>query len=155
MSKLKENLKGFAKSLIPATVTDIERSSTILEHAFGDSMKVVNHRIDNLMRVGPWPAEGIKDCYSKQVLWIVKVQGLLQEIVDLAESSEDLAAVVYNREKLSQVLKLFPTFMVDKLARIVGYNKDKYDLIISRLDEWKYISQNRETIFGSSATAVP
>ena len=56
LSKLKENLKGFAKSLIPATVTDIERSFSILEHAFGDSMKVVNHRIDNLMKVGPWPA---------------------------------------------------------------------------------------------------
>ena len=83
------------------------------------------------------------------------MQGLLQEVVDLAESNEDLAAVVYNRKKVSQVLKLFPTFMVDKLARIVGYKKDKYDLIISRLDEWKYISQNRETIFGSSATAVP
>ena len=145
LSKLKENLEGFAKSLIPATVTDIERSFTILEHAFGDSMKVVSHRIDDLMKVGSWPAEGIKDCYSKQVLWIVKVQSLLQEIVDLAESNEDLAALVYNREKLSQVLKLFPTFMVDKLTRIAGYKKDKYDLIISWLDEWKSIYQNPAT----------
>ena len=89
-----------------------------MEQAFGDTREVVNHRIHILMKFGPWPADGIKDCYSKQVLWIVTMQGLLQEIVDLAESNEDLAAVVYNREKVSQVLKLFPTFMVKKLLQL-------------------------------------
>ena len=78
LSKLKENIRGFAKSLIPPTVTDIKRAFDILEKAFGDSMKVVNHRLDNLMKVGPWPVEGSRDCYSKQVIRIVKVQGLLR-----------------------------------------------------------------------------
>ena len=150
VSKLRENVKGYAKSLLPATVDTVEKGFSILEHAFGDSMRVVNHRLENLMKVGIWPAEGSKDCYAKQVLWIVKVQGLLQEIIDLAESEEELAAVVYNREKLSHVLKLFPTFMVDKLAKVAGYKKEKYDTIIVKLDEWKTISQNRETIFGSA-----
>jgi len=150
VSKLKEHVKGYARNLLPASVVDIDKAFSTLEHAFGDTMKVVTHRLENLTKVGAWPVEGSRDCYSRHVLWIVKVQGLLQEIVDLAETNEDLAAVVYNREKVSQILKIFPTFMVDKLARIAGYKKEKYDLIILRLTEWKTTSQNREAIFGSS-----
>ena len=83
-------------------------------------MKVVTYRVEKLMKVGPWPHEGTKDCYSKQVRWIVTVQTLLQDIVDLANTEDELVDIIYNREKLAQILRLFPTFMVDKLARIAG-----------------------------------
>ena len=97
ITKLRENVKGYAKSLIPASLTDVEKALSILERACGDSMRVVNHRLDNLLNVGPWPPDGTKDCYTKQVKWIVKVQGLLQEIVDLANTNLELGAVIYNR----------------------------------------------------------
>ena len=68
MTKLKENIKGYAKSLIPNSISDIERGLEILEKACGDTMRVVNHRVENLMKVGAWPQDGTKDCYSKQVV---------------------------------------------------------------------------------------
>ena len=148
ITKLKENLKGYAKSLVPPSITDIKRALEILEHACGDSMKVVQHRVEKMMSVGPWPSDGSKDCYSKQVKWLVKVQTLLQEIVDLANTEEELADVIYNKEKLAQILKLFPTFMVDKLVKIPGYKEVKYKKIIEKLEEFKETSQNREMIFG-------
>ena len=108
-----------------------------LEHACGDSMRVVMHRVDKLFNVGPWPPDGNKDCYTKQVRWLVKVQSLLQEIIDLANTKEELAAIIYNREKLSLILKLFPVFMVDKLVKIPGFKEDTFKQIITRLDEFK------------------
>ena len=153
-SKLRENLRGYAKSLLPGSVSDIDKALSILEKACGDTMRVVNHRVDNLLKVGAWPQEGHKDCYSKQVKWIVRVQALLQEIIDLANTDESLADVIYNREKLAQILRLFPTFMVDKLAKIDGYKEEKYKSIIQKLDEWKLVSQNRELIYGSAATST-
>ena len=118
ITKLRENIKGYAKTLVPASVTEISKGLDILENACGDTLRVVNHRVENLMKVGPWPHEGTRDCYSKQVKWIIKVQALLQEIIDLANTEQDLGDVIYNREKLSQILKLFPTFMVDKLSNV-------------------------------------
>ena len=153
IAKLRENLRGYAKSLVPVSISDIDKAMDILEKAWGDAIRVVNHRVDSLMKVGPWPMEGSKDCYSKQVKWIIRVQTLLQEIIDLANTQEQLADVIYNREKLSQILRLFPTFMVDKIVNIEGYKQPKYDAIIKKLDEWKQVSQNRDLIFGvNSAT---
>ena len=77
------------------------------------------------MKVGAWPQEGLRDCYTKQVKWIIQVQSLLNEIIELAEKNEELGAVIFNREKLTQVLKLFPTFMIDKIVKTPGYKKDK------------------------------
>ena len=150
MNKLRENLRSYAKSLIPDSITSVTRAFEILEHACGDSIRVVMHRTEKLMTVGTWPAEGSKNCYANQVKWIIKVQTYLQELIDLAELNADLSAVIYNREKLSQFLKLFPTFIVDKLVKIPGYSKDKYDKIILKLNEFKETCQNRELIYGSS-----
>ena len=148
ITKLRENIRGYAKSLVPASISDIKKGLEILENACGDTMRVVNHRVDNLMKVGAWPQDGLKECYSKQVKWIIKVQALLQEIIALANTDQDLADVIYNREKLSKILRLFPNFMVDKLAKIMGYKEDKYLKIIKKLGEWKITSQNRELIYG-------
>ena len=41
ISKLRENIRGYAKSLIPDSITEITRGFEILEHACGDTMKVV------------------------------------------------------------------------------------------------------------------
>ena len=133
VTKLKENLKGYAKNLVPNSINNITRALEILEHACGDPMRVVMHRVDKLMSVGPWPAEGTKDCYTKQVKWIVKVQTYLQEIMELANTQEELGDIIYNREKLAQILRLFPTFMIDKLVKIPGYKVDKYRLMCKNL----------------------
>ena len=149
VAKLKENLKGYARSLVPNSISSITRALEILEHACGDSMKVVMHRVQKLMEVGPWPPDGSKDCYVRQVKWVVRVQTLLEEIIELANTQEELGDIIYNREKLSQILKLFPTFMVDKFVKLPGYKEEKFKQIIKKLDEFKLAAQNREMIYGS------
>ena len=154
VTKLKENIRGYAKSLVPSSINSITRALEILEHACGDSMRVVMHRVDNLMSVGPWPPENSKDCYAKQVKWLVRVQTYLQEIVELANTEEELADIIFNREKVSQILRLFPTFIVDKLVKIPGYKEDKFKQIIEKLEEFKLTSQNRELIFGPGGSSA-
>ena len=61
-----------------------------------------------------------------------------------------LVQVIYNRSQIANILKLFPMFMMDKLAELPGYKEDKYKLIIHKLDKWKNISLNRECILGQS-----
>ena len=123
VSKLRENLRGYAKSLIPASITEITAALDILEKACGDRMQVVTHRVTNLFKVGPWPTEGSKDCYSMQIKWVVNVQTLLQEIIDLANTDTVLAGIIYNKEKVAQILKIFPPFIVDKLAKLSGFDE--------------------------------
>ena len=148
ITKLRENLRGYAKTLVPTSISDISKGLDILEHACGDSMKVVTHRVNNLLKVGPWPQEGSKECYSRQIKWIINVQTNLQEIIELANAEEELGDIIYNREKLAQILKLFPSFIVDKVVKMPGYKEKKYKEIIAKLDEVKKVSQNRELIYG-------
>ena len=148
ITKLRENLRGYAKTLVPTSISDISKGLDILEHACGDSMKVVTHRVNNLLKVGPWPQEGSKECYSRQIKWIISVQTNLQEIIELANAEEELGDIIYNREKLAQILKLFPSFIVDKVVKMPGYKEKKYKEIIAKLDEVKKVSQNRELIYG-------
>ena len=54
----------------------------------------------------------------------MKFQSLLQGIIDLAETETSLGDVIYNKEKMGQILKLFK-FMVDKLVKMDGYKKEK------------------------------
>ena len=88
-------------------------------------MRVLTHRVNNRLKVRPWPKEGSQDCYTRQIKWIVNVQTLLQEIIDLAKTEDALADIIYNKEKLAHILKLFPSFILDKLAKMPGYKELK------------------------------
>ena len=94
------------------------------------------------MKVEAWPKDGNKDCYRRQVKWIVRVQVLPQEIIDFANTVQSLADVIYNKENLAHFLILFPTFMVDKLARV----EEKYGNNLVKLEE---------LIYGSSSLQAP
>ena len=103
------------------------------------------------MKVEALPQDGTKDCYRRQVKWIVKVHALPQEIIDLAYTVQSHVDVLYNKENLALLLRLFPTFMVDKLARV----EEKYRNILVKLEDWKQVFQNRELIYGSTSLQVP
>ena len=96
-------------------------------------MRVVTNRVNNLLKVRPWPKEGSQDCYTRQIKWIVNVQTLLQEIIiiDLANTEDDLDDIIYNKEKLAHILKLFPSFIVNNLTKVPGYKEQKYKQIIN------------------------
>ena len=66
----------------------------------------------------------------------MKVQGLIQEIIDLSNTRDELGAVIYNRHQSAHILKLFPIFMLDKLAEIPEYQESKYEQIIDKLYKW-------------------
>jgi hypothetical protein len=73
----------------------------------------------------------------RQIKWIVNVQTHLQEIIDLANTEDGLSDIIYNKEKLAHIMKLFPSFLVDKLAKMPGYREQKYNQIIVKLDDVK------------------
>ena len=53
-------------------------------------LRVVNNRVENLMKVEAWPQDGKKDSYNRQVKGIVRVQTPLQENIDLANTDQSL-----------------------------------------------------------------
>ena len=53
-------------------------------------LRVVNNRVENLMKVEAWPQDGKKNGYNRQVKGIARVQAPLQEIIDLANTDLSL-----------------------------------------------------------------
>ena len=46
----------------------------------------------------------------------------------MANTEDALADIIYNKENLAHIIKLFPSFIVDKLAKVPGYKEEKYQL---------------------------
>ena len=44
----------------------------------------------------------------------------------MANTEDALADIIYNKENLAHIIKLFPSFIVDKLAKVPGYKEEKY-----------------------------
>merc|ERR1711954_251061 len=54
--KLRECLKGYARKLVPdSNVTEIKEAWRILKQAFGNPIKIINQRMEALMKLGMKP----------------------------------------------------------------------------------------------------
>ena len=106
VDKLREHISGFALSLVPDTVKDIE----------------VQSRLNELKKLGKLPG---KDSYGnvnfqRQVQWYLTLDGLLQDLIELGERDEDLAVQVFNPATIRDVVNLFPMKLNLELSKLPG-----------------------------------
>ena len=58
--------------------------------------------------------------YQKQVQWYLTLDGLLQDLVDLADRDEELADEVFRRSTLREVARMLPARLQVKLDKLPG-----------------------------------
>ena len=127
VDKLREHLSGFALSLVPDTVKDIEVAFKALEDQWGDPGRVLESRQQELKKLGNLPGrDGYgKENYQKQVQWYLKFDGILGDLIDLGDRDEDLAHEVFRQDVIRDILNLFPTRLHLKLTKIEGKRREK------------------------------
>ena len=146
VSKLKENLVGTVKNLIPNQMRNIDSALNILREMYGDAGRTVKARKDKLLAMGPYPKSGSK-CPShvkSQVEWLLSVENLLTDMFDLATKSVDCNNEVFNISMLRSIKNLFPTSIHNQFTQLRGTTKEQMEMIFGEVTEMR---RDRQKLF--------
>ena len=147
LEKLREVLKGQALRLVPESTKDIDSAWTILKNAFGDAVRVLQHRLDVLDSLGNVPPDvtekGACNMRSK-VEYLIKLENTVKEIIDLGKSDEDLMMLAFNGKTVASIVNKFPNNQILKLNRVTGRGKQRLIDIHTKIVEFREEAQELE-----------
>ena len=83
IKKLREFLKGDAKTIIPDSMEDSDIAWDILKNIYGDASRVMEARKRNIKDMGSFPRSGKPQVMLKnQIEWITKLETTLNDIIN-------------------------------------------------------------------------
>ena len=87
VEKLRASLSGEALALVPEKTKDFIAAMENLEKAYGNTENVLQSRMGDIKKLGRCPPEVLngKKIFAAIVSFCLKVETLVQDIVDLAE----------------------------------------------------------------------
>ena len=121
--KLRENLKGQALRLVPETTEDIDAAWKVLQEAFGDAARVLQHRLDILQGMGDLPSEVTErgaPNFAKKIEFLIKLENTVRDIIELGKGDdEDLMYLAFNSRTVGTIVNKFPNNQILKLNKQV------------------------------------
>ena len=136
VSKLRECLKGQALGRVPDGVLDITEAFRRLNEAFGNPSKVMGHNLKLLDDLGMLPPEKVNGSqfnYAKQIEWYLKLEVILNKILELSKRSSKLAHEAFSSATYRKIWAKFPTCLIQKLVKIPGEDADRLEGIIEKI----------------------
>ena len=155
--KLKENLKGLAKRILPSTNDNIDDCLQILRNMFADTANLTKARKSELLGLGPYPKHGSKapGHVRQQVEWLLKVELLMKDLFDLAAKDTNCYNEVYNMSMLHSVKNFFPLTIHSELNHKLKRHapvKEQLDVILDHVQTMKEEQQELYKDVGGADT---
>ena len=141
LDKLKEVLKGKAKTQVPVKTDTLERAWDLLESAFGDPMTLLKYRKQAISKLGPYPDNLTKTNPQKVVDWCLEIERLIDDLVKLGDRNARLERVAFNDDTLNEVIDLFPIRVVFEMERLDDDGRDKLVAIQEIVERERQILQ--------------
>ena len=143
VKKLKENLTGTPRDIIPDTLHDLERALKILRDMYGDSARLVDGFKKKLAMMGPLPHPEslIPSKVTTKVTWLLELELSLKELLELAKLNQDNNAEIYNNTTIRAVKKLFPLEIHKELNEYHGTATEKLPHIVQYIVKLRERSQ--------------
>ena len=143
LKKLRECLKSQPKIIIPESTRSIEDAFSILSHMYGDPSRLAKARKDKLLSLGSFPKPGSKSPshLKQQMEWLLSVELLVKDLIELAEQDEDCYCEVYNPTMLRQLKSFFPLKNHEDMSKFQGSVKDKFSQLYDYIIELRECSQ--------------
>ena len=156
LEKLRETLKGQALKQVPDSTKDISSAWANLANAFGDPSRVLQHRINILRDMGNFPAKTSKGLpnHSKRVEFLLKLEGVVRDIVDLGNSDDELMLLSFNANTIGEIVNKFPDNMVLELNNLPGRGKQRMLNIQEKLSKFRADAQNLEKTRSLNSSSV-
>ena len=141
VEKLRSCLAGQALALVPEKTKDFKIAIENLEKAYGNPEQVLQSRMSDIKKLGRCPPEVLnsKRNFSAIVSFCLKVEVLIQDIIDLAEDEgcDHLKYDAYGSSTRQSIQQLFNLKQEKKMRSLSGRGKD------GLLEHLKFISQLR------------
>ena len=146
LEKLRECLTGQALKQVPDSTKDIAAAWANLSDAFGDPSRVLQHRLNIMREMGDFPANTVKGTHNhaRRVEFLLKLEGVVKDIVDLGKSDEDLMLLSFNANTIAEVVNKFPDKMVLELNGLPGRGKQRMINIQEHLSKFRADAQSLE-----------
>ena len=139
VDKLREQLSGFALSLVPDSQKDIDVAFQALSDQWGDPESVLDSRLKELRGLGKLPP--VDQGYQKQIQWYLSLDGVIQDILDLGDRGDDLADEAFKQITLRDVMNFFPDKIHLKLTSLPGRRRQKLAKIKDQLKTYRSNAQ--------------
>ena len=154
IEKLRSCLSGAALSLVPEKTTDFEAALETLQSAFGNPERVLSVRINEIKKVGKCPPEVLngKRNYSAIVSFCLKVEVLIQDLLDLAEREgcEQLQYDAYSSQVRSSIQRLFNLREEKKMRALISRGKAGLEEHLKFIKQFRTDSQTMVDTVGDS-----
>merc|ERR1711954_339457 len=117
--KLRECLKGYARKMVPdSNVTEIKEAWRILKQAFGNPIKIINQRMEALMKLGMKPKS--MSNHNAETAWYIDLTTFLREIIDLGIKNPDYSELIFSIKFAMELRQLFPSGRLRNKLRECG-----------------------------------
>ena len=164
VGKLRESLRGHPKNLVPDSAVDVDAAWAALEKAFGDPTKLLNHKLQSLIKLGQLPRQNGKDGMKAVVEWYLKLETTVTSLLELgkATSNEDVKYAVYNVEIVRTIAKLFPQNVGILFVEYSDTGEKRLKLVLEKIAElrqksqsWLLVQDLAPSIPGTSNSGAP
>ena len=146
VEKLRSCLTGQALALVPEKTKNFTAALEVLCNAFGNPEKVLAVKIADLKKLGKCPQETIngKLNYQAIVSFCLKLEVLVQDLIDLAENDEEeqLKFDVYGSNVRSTIQSLFGLRDVMKMRALSGRGKVGLEEHVKYVKEFRIKAQS-------------
>ena len=146
IAKLRESLRGYAKRLVPLSITNIDVAWEALNNAFGESDRLMRHKLAALDKLGELPRENGKNGNRGMVEWYLEIEGLLKSILDLGCQTVAMDREAFSNTALRRICNMFPSHIATKLNKCAGEGGTKLENMIGKISELRADAQGLELI---------
>ena len=108
VGKLRECLRNHPKTMIPASMEDIEEAWNVLKTVYGDAARLMKVKKANIAALGRMPKnESNAPQLRSQVEWLLKLELNLQDIFDLGSQNINMERAAYSPELIDSITRMF------------------------------------------------
>ena len=94
-----------------------------------------------LRKLGKMPTDENRASYKARVVWFLKLESILNEILTLGLEDLDLGYLAFNSDSIKVILNLFPEEKLYELCECPASRERKYIAIIEKVKRFRQESQ--------------
>ena len=115
---LRRHLDGLALAQVPEGLTDITKAFSNLSALYGNASRMMDNKKEKLSTMGKFPKPGSKAAphLKSQLNWLLQLEILITELVDLTSINTDMNNEVFNPSTLKTLKALFTYEQCEEIA---------------------------------------